>query len=96
MNCYQCESTDHPDCKEYFESDFGSIAIQPEECTVDASAYCVKTTGVWGGKFMKVFMPISYVTSPYEPNMYVLTTLYKSSLNIIWGLQNTAHLYFNL
>lgn len=50
MNCYQCDSRDHPDCKENFDfANLDSVTIQSTECTVDAARYCVKTTGVWGG-----------------------------------------------
>jgi len=50
LGCYQCESTEEPDCKEYFDhSNIDSITIRSEECTVDAAKYCIKTTGVWGG-----------------------------------------------
>ncbi|ELU12640.1 hypothetical protein CAPTEDRAFT_166625 [Capitella teleta] len=50
LNCYQCESTNHADCKEQFDHDhLDTITIRSEECRVDAAQYCVKTTGVWGG-----------------------------------------------
>lgn len=50
MSCYQCDSRNDPDCKEFFDhANLASMIIRPLECKVDASEYCVKTTGVWGG-----------------------------------------------
>ncbi|ESO09317.1 hypothetical protein HELRODRAFT_97485 [Helobdella robusta] len=50
LYCYQCDSSDNLDCKEYFDHDnMNEIALRPTLCTVDAAAYCIKTTGVWGG-----------------------------------------------
>ena len=50
LSCYQCESTEEPDCKEYFDhANIDTITIRSEECTVDAAKFCIKTTGVWGG-----------------------------------------------
>ena len=51
LNCYQCDSNDNPDCTEYFDHDHTStLTVRSTECSVDASEYCIKTTGVWGGK----------------------------------------------
>ena len=50
LSCYQCDSTNHPDCKEEFDhAHTDTITIRSEECTVDAAQFCIKTTGVWGG-----------------------------------------------
>lgn len=50
LQCYQCDSSVDPDCKENFDWEhLDQITIRPTECTVDAARYCVKTTGVWGG-----------------------------------------------
>ena len=51
LYCYQCDSKNHPDCKENFDWDhLDTITVRSTECAVDGSEYCVKTTGVWGGK----------------------------------------------
>ena len=51
MHCYQCDSKNHPDCKEFFDWEHeDTITIRSDECTVDAAEYCIKTTGVWGGR----------------------------------------------
>ena len=50
LHCYQCDSKNHPDCKEWFDFEHeDTITIRSEECKVDAAEYCIKTTGVWGG-----------------------------------------------
>ncbi|CAD5111203.1 DgyrCDS535, partial [Dimorphilus gyrociliatus] len=50
LNCYQCDSAKDPDCKEFFDhAHKDELLIKPTECKVDAAAYCLKTTGVWGG-----------------------------------------------
>ena len=51
LSCYQCDSKIHSDCIEDFDhSHRSSLTIKSTECDVDAAEYCVKTTGVWGGK----------------------------------------------
>jgi len=49
QNCYVCNSNDHPDCTEQFDHAWTDGILAPEECTVDAANYCIKTTGVYGG-----------------------------------------------
>ena len=52
LHCYQCDGSTHPDCKEKFDWDhLDTITIRSMECKVDASEYCIKTTGVWGGMY---------------------------------------------
>lgn len=59
LQCYQCDSSVDPDCKENFDWEhLDQITIRPTECTVDAARYCVKTTGVWGGEFNVVLVPL--------------------------------------
>ena len=51
LNCYQCDSNTNPDCTEFFDHDnVHTLTIRSTECKVDASEFCIKTTGVWGGK----------------------------------------------
>lgn len=50
LQCYQCDSSVDPDCKENFDWEhLDQLTIRPTQCTVDAAKYCIKTTGVWGG-----------------------------------------------
>jgi hypothetical protein len=50
LSCYQCDSRNDPDCKEEFDwQHLDQLIIRPTECEVHDAAYCVKTTGVWGG-----------------------------------------------
>ena len=51
LSCYQCDSNEDADCTEYFDHEhFADLTIRSTECAVDAAKYCIKTTGVWGGK----------------------------------------------
>jgi len=50
LNCYQCDSNTEADCQEFFDhAHQNSLTIKPTQCSVDASKFCIKTTGVWGG-----------------------------------------------
>ena len=52
LSCYQCNSRVDSDCIEDFDHDNqDTLTIKSEECRVDAAEFCVKTTGVWGGKY---------------------------------------------
>ena len=51
LSCYQCDSNEDADCTEYFDHEhYTDLTVRSTECTVDAAKYCIKTTGVWGGK----------------------------------------------
>ncbi len=51
MQCYQCDSNTNPDCTEWFDHDHkDTLTVRSTECEVDSSKFCVKTTGVWGGR----------------------------------------------
>jgi len=50
LYCYQCDSAVQTDCMEEFDhAHKDQLTVKSSECTVDASKYCIKTTGVWGG-----------------------------------------------
>ncbi|GAA50653.1 hypothetical protein CLF_104867 [Clonorchis sinensis] len=45
--CYQCNSSHHENC---LESLTGDASLAPEPCDTYAARYCVKTTGIYGGR----------------------------------------------
>ncbi|KAI0222034.1 hypothetical protein LSAT2_026711 [Lamellibrachia satsuma] len=50
LHCYQCDSAVDTDCMEEFDhAHKDQLTVKSSDCKVDASEYCIKTTGVWGG-----------------------------------------------
>ena len=52
LSCYQCSSETDPECMEDFDNGNDKKFLKSTECDVNAAQYCVKTTGIFGGKIV--------------------------------------------
>jgi len=50
LKCYQCSSEDDPECMENFDTGNEERFLTSTECEVNAARYCIKTTGIFGGR----------------------------------------------
>ena len=50
LQCYKCDSTTDPGCQEQFDA--STSGLEPIDCGADVyqGQYCIKTTGMYGGK----------------------------------------------
>lgn len=71
LDCYQCNSTLDSNCQDRFNHDQSINPIRSTKCTVYNSRYCIKITGVWGGKILPI--QIIYIQD-LEVHAYFLQT----------------------
>ena len=50
LSCYQCSSENDPECMEDFDTGNDQRFLESTKCDVNAARFCVKTTGIFGGK----------------------------------------------
>ena len=61
LDCYQCNSTLDSNCQDRFNHDETINPIRSTPCTVYNARYCIKITGVWGGKGLELFRGVGFI-----------------------------------